>query len=66
MALIFGAIPVLIELVESAEELEKMAVNMALQCGYVQPGQPVVLTAGLPFAKKCPTNMIKVISAEWT
>lgn len=64
--LIFGAIPVLIELVESAEELEKMAVNMALQCGYVQPGQPVVLTAGLPFARKCPTNMIKVITAEWT
>lgn len=66
MALIFGAIPILIDSVETAEELEKLAVNKALQCGYVQPGQPVVLTAGLPFSRKCPTNMLKVITAEWT
>ena len=66
MALIFGAVPVLIDLVDSAEELERLAVNQALQCGHVQPGQPLVFTAGLPFHKKSATNMIKVTTADWT
>ena len=65
MALIFGAVPMLIDMVDNAEDLERLAVNRALQCGHVQPGQPVVITAGLPFHKSLPTNMIKVTAAEW-
>lgn len=66
MALVFGAVPVLIDLVDSAEDLEAMAVDQALRRGFVQPGDPVILTAGLPFHKRSATNMIKVITAEWS
>ncbi len=65
MALTFGAVPVFIDLAQSVEELEKAAITKALQGGYVNPGEPVVLTAGVPFAARMPTNMIKVVTAEW-
>jgi pyruvate kinase len=65
MALVFGAVPVLLPPTHSAEELERTAVNCALQGGWVKPGQPLVITAGLPFAQKGGTNMIKVATAEW-
>ncbi len=66
MALTFGAVPVEIDLAQSVEELEKVALDKALQGGFVSPGDPVVLTAGVPFDRKMPTNMIKVITAEWS
>ena len=66
MALTFGAVPVEIDLAQSVEELEKVALGKALQGGFVSPGDPVVLTAGVPFDRKMPTNMIKVITAEWS
>jgi len=63
MALTFGAVPVSIDLAQSVEDLEKMALEKALDGGFVGPGDPVVLTAGVPFADKLATNMIKVITA---
>lgn len=66
MALVFGAVPVLIELSDSAEGLEKLAIREALQAGFVKPGQPVVITAGLPFNVSGTTNLIKVVTAEWS
>jgi pyruvate kinase len=65
LALTFGAVPVLITESDSAEELERRAIAAALQCGHVKPGQPVVITAGLPFNRAGTTNMIKVATAEW-
>jgi len=65
MALTFGAVPLVIEEVESAEDLEKAATAQALQGGFVKPGQLVVITAASPFKKGGPTNMIKVGLAEW-
>ncbi|MBK9472098.1 MAG: pyruvate kinase [bacterium] len=65
LALTFGAVPVLIAESDSAEELERRAIAAALQCGHVKPGQPVVITAGLPFNRAGTTNMIKVATAEW-
>ncbi|MFT5232515.1 MAG: pyruvate kinase [Candidatus Krumholzibacteriia bacterium] len=66
MALVFGAVPVLIKMSESAEGLERLAVTSALQAGFVKPGQPVVITAGLPFNVSGTTNLIKVATAEWS
>lgn len=63
--LVFGAEPLLIDKVENAEELEKAAIEQALQGGYVKPGQFIVITAGLPFGLAAQTNMIKVATAEW-
>ena len=64
MALVHGAVPVVVEEVEEALELERVAVAAALQGGYVKPGQPVVITAGLPFNVVGTTNLIKVSTAE--
>ena len=64
-SLTFGAVPLLIGTVESAEDLERAAIAQALQGGFVKPGQHVVITAGLPFSEGAPTNMIKVAVAEW-
>ncbi len=66
MAMTFGAIPIVIPQVESAEDLEKHSIVQALQGGYVKPGQAVVLTAGIPFGQEGTTNMIKVATAEWS
>jgi pyruvate kinase len=65
MALTFGALPIVIPEVQSAEDLEISSINQALQGGYVKPGQSVVLTAGIPFGNEGTTNMIKVATAEW-
>lgn len=66
MALTFGAVPIVIPEVETAEELERSSIVHALQGGYVKPGQSVVLTAGIPFGVEGTTNMIKVATAEWS
>ncbi len=66
MALTFGAIPVVIDMSDSAEGLERQAISQALQGGFVKPGQPVVITAGLPFNVEGTTNLIKVATAEWS
>ena len=65
LALTFGAVPVLMGPIDSAEQLERGAIAAALQYGYVKPGQPVVITAGLPFNSAGTTNLIKVATAEW-
>lgn len=66
MALVFGAIPVVTDVTDTAEGLERQAITQALQGGYVKPGQPVVITAGLPFDVSGTTNLIKVATAEWS
>lgn len=66
MALTFGAVPIVIPEVETAEDLEKSSIIQALQGGFVKPGQSVVVTAGIPFGKGETTNMIKVATAEWS
>jgi pyruvate kinase len=65
LALTFGAVPLLMPETDSAEDLERRAIGAALQNGYVKPGQPVVITAGLPFNRAGTTNIIKVATAEW-
>jgi len=64
MSLIFGVEAVLIPTTDSSEELERLSITMALQSGHVRPGQPVVITAGIPFGVSG-TNMIKLAKAEW-
>ncbi len=66
MALVFGAVPVVVETTETAEDLERLAISQALQGGWVKSGQPVVITAGLPFNVAGTTNLIKVATAEWS
>ena len=60
LALVFGAVPVITPSAANAEEMESNALAAALDGGWVQPGEAVVLTAGLPLHVSGTTNLIKV------
>ncbi len=63
LAIVSGAVPLLMPSTDTAEELELGAVAAALAGGWIEPGDPVVLTAGLPFHVAGTTNLIKVSRA---
>ena len=60
MALVFGAEPMVTPMVDNGEALERMAITSAVKGGYVEKGDAVVITAGLPFHVAGTTNLIKV------
>ncbi len=60
MALVFGAEPLLTEVADSSDVLEKMAIKAAVKGGFVKKGDAVVITAGLPFHVEGTTNLIKI------
>jgi pyruvate kinase len=60
MALVFGAAPLLTEEARTGESLERVAIQAALDGGFVKEGDAVVITAGLPFDEIGTTNLIKV------
>ena len=65
LAVIWGVRPLLIDLDDDFEAIERTAIAKALEEGLVKPGDKVVLTAGLPFQVRGLTNVIKVSVAEW-
>lgn len=65
LAVLWGVRTMLMDEVDSFETIERQAISMALQKGVVQPGEKLVLTAGLPFHVSGVTNLIKVATAEW-
>ncbi|MEG0780181.1 MAG: pyruvate kinase, partial [Oscillospiraceae bacterium] len=60
LALSWGVTPLLMPYARDTDELISLAVERAEQAGLVQPGDLVVLTAGLPAGVPGTTNMIKV------
>jgi len=65
LALVWGAISEVITSEDNALLIERNAITAALQAGHIKPGQPVVITAGIPFHVRGTTNLIKVATAEW-
>jgi len=65
LALVWGAISEIITSEDDALQIERNAITAALQAGHIKPGQPVVVTAGIPFHVRGTTNLIKVATAEW-
>jgi len=65
LSVLWGVKTLLMDEVDSFETIERAAITMALQEGVVQPGESLVLTAGLPFHVSGVTNLIKVATAEW-
>jgi pyruvate kinase len=63
LALVWGAEPLPIEPSDDLEAIEGAALDCALARGHVQEGEPVVLTAGMPFHVRGTTNLIKVATA---
>lgn len=60
MSLYWGVIPVLIEKIESREEIEATTYRELRSQGFLDTGTKVVLTAGLPLNVPGTTNLIRV------
>ncbi|OQY19297.1 MAG: pyruvate kinase [Anaerolineaceae bacterium 4572_32.2] len=60
LALVWGVESVLVEPFETTDDMVRMMVRTARQKGVVAWGDPVVLTAGIPFGSGGRTNMLKV------
>ncbi len=58
--LVWGAHPVLSQDSEHTDELIERSIYAALHSGFVQEGDQIVLTAGIPVGKGTSTNLIKV------
>lgn len=62
--LLWGVNPLQIKKEETAEELFSDAVERAKCAGYVQTGDVVVITAGVPLSVAGKTNMIRVVEVQ--
>ncbi|NLE96047.1 MAG: pyruvate kinase [Dehalococcoidia bacterium] len=60
LALVWGLTPVLTEEYQSMEELYAKGSDLARMSGVAQPGDIVVMTAGIPFAVAGNTNILKI------
>ena len=60
LSLSWGVIPLMIEEASNTDELFEDAVNAAVQAGFLQDGELVVLTAGVPLGISGTTNLMKV------
>jgi len=60
LALVWGVEPVLVEPFETTDDMVEMMVRTVRQKGVAAWGDPVVLTAGIPFGSGGRTNMLKV------
>ena len=64
MALVWGTSPLKIDAVGNDEEMIRQMRKAVQATGLIQPGQTVVVTAGVPLGVSGTTNMIKVLKAE--
>ena len=60
MAISFGVQPLLYGSVDSTDRLLALCVETVRKEGMVQPGETVVITAGVPLGSRGTTNLIKV------
>ncbi|MGS0763601.1 pyruvate kinase [Syntrophomonas curvata] len=60
LALVWGVQPVLIRETEGTDQLFEESIKTALEGGYINNGDLIVLTAGIPAGKSGGTNMLKV------
>jgi pyruvate kinase len=60
LPLIWGVRPLLVPATTNTDEMLAATVNGALRAGWIQPGQTVVITSGIPVGSPGHTNLIKV------
>jgi pyruvate kinase len=60
LALVWGVLPVLVDRVPSYEAMLEVVRDLILKRGYAQPGDRIVMTAGVPWEVSGSTNLIKV------
>lgn len=64
MNLSWGVIPAVINEAKSTDELFENAVEAAKQCGVIDKGDSIVITAGLPLSVSGTTNLLKVETVD--
>ena len=64
LSMVWGVTPMLIKRVDSVDVLFHCAIEKACSLGYLDPGDTVVLTAGIPLNTRGSTNMVKVQTVE--
>lgn len=60
LALVWGIMPVLVDLVPSYDAMLPLARDLILKRGLARPGDRIVMTAGLPWDVSGTTNLLKV------
>jgi pyruvate kinase len=60
MALIWGVHAVRVHEVESVSEMTEFACDTAFDEGYAQPGDTIVISAGMPFKTPGTTNLLRI------
>lgn len=63
MALVWGVNSVITEPLKDMSEVTPVAIKNARDLGYAQPGDELIITAGIPFAEKGNTNVLHVAKA---
>ncbi len=64
LALVWGVRPALVEHVGDLDALVARSVRAAVELGAAQPGDQVVVTAGLPIGQPGTTNFLKVVRVD--
>lgn len=59
-ALVWGAEPRVIEALTDAEDLPRVAIDLARTTGLARPGQRVLIVAGLPLGKAGAANILRI------
>lgn len=60
MSLVWGVVPTLIDRVESTDEMIESSIKELLGMGLANPGENVIITAGIPWGFSGTTNLIQV------
>jgi len=60
LAMVWGVHPILIKETEGTDALMDESINSALEVGYINKGELIVLTAGVPSGSGGETNLLKV------
>ena len=62
MALVWGAHATVVPDINNVDEMVDQACAIAMQEGFADIGEHIVITAGIPFGKSGGTNLLRVAS----
>ena len=60
MALVWGVHPVLSKEIDRVRDMVEQACSIAVEQGFANPGQPLAITAGMPFGHSGTTNLLRI------
>jgi pyruvate kinase len=64
LALVWGVNPVVCSDVNGADDMTERAIATAIKMGFAQPGQTIVIAAGMPFGTPGSTNLLRIAQVE--